>query len=302
MGKSSTTGMATLLQFLATGLVWGSSYMWIAMALEDISWQFLTWIRPILGMITLGIVLLIQRPKDAHGYVLPRQPKIWRHYLVVGLLFTAVPSSLYALALGGISSGMVSIYSATAPLLTALVAGLIFRVEKLGVLNWLGVIVGAAGVTLVIQPWNITEESSFISELCVLLAVLSVAIAYVYQMKFNSEFRLHPTVIAFLIAVGASAISVVLSPWLLVGTVRITQSSLIALAVLGILVAAYGYIWNAAVVDAWGATGASTVAYLNPIVGVLAGALVLGEQLSPIALIGGLVIFAGIAIERLHRK
>lgn len=248
------------------------------MALEDFSWQFLTWISPILGMLTLGLVLLVQRLKGANVFVLPRERKVWRHYFLIGLLFTALPSTMYALALEGIASGMVSIYSATAPLLTALIAGLVFKVEKLGLVNWLGVLIGAAGVTIVIEPWKGRGGSTLLSEIYVLIAVASVAVAYVYQMKLNVELQLHPTVIAFMFAVGASVISLVLSPWLMVLPHQVSQSSVIALAVLGTLVAGFGYMWNAAVVDTWGATGASTVAYLNAIIGVITGALVLGEQ------------------------
>lgn len=293
--------MATLLRFLGTGLVWGGSYLFIAIALENMSWQFLVWIRPLIGLATLGVILAVRRPKDSSGRILPRKISIWLRFTLVGLTFTAIPSALCALAMGTMSSSTVSIYNATVPLFTALVAGLIFKSEKLKVRNWLGVLIGLTGVFLVISPWERTQESVFGGELAVLAAVLSVAFAYVYQKKHMTQLDADPVVVAFLITFGASVISIVLTPWMLVGPINMNFESWLALAVLGIGTGAFGYVWNAQVVYAWGATAGSMVAYLSPVIGVTLGAFVLGEAFTLAAAVGTLIIFGGIAVDRSAR-
>jgi len=234
------------------------------MALESVSWQFLICIRPPLCLATLAIALLMQRPLDKHGRVLPKDPKIWGHFFVVGLLLTATPSFLWAVALGDITSSAASMYNATIPLLTALIAGLVFKIEKLRWLNWLGILIGGFGVFLVVSPWQERGASNAASQLLAIGAVASVALAYGYQKRFLGDRGVHPTVAAFLTIFGATLISFVMSPWLLVGPIDLNPGAIIDILFLGVLVGAVGYIWNASVVDSWGPTAGSMIAYMSP--------------------------------------
>lgn len=291
--------LPTLLRFLGTGLLWGSSFMWISIALESFSWQFLTWVRAPLGLATLGVILAVRQPKNSNGKILPHDKKLWLQFALIGFTFTALPSTLYTLSLGGISSSTVSIYSATAPFFTALIAGLIFKTEKLNRFNWLGISIGVIGVVFVVEPWTQGAEATLGSELAVLAAVLSVAFAYVYQKQIMVTLDANPVVVSFMITAGASVFSLLATPWVMVAPINFNPESVAALLILGVGSGAIGYVWNAEVVHAWGATAGSMVAYLSPVVGVIAGSLVLGEEFTWSAAVGVLIISAAIAIDRM---
>lgn len=291
-------GFQNISRFVGTGLLWGSSYMWIAIALESFSWQMLTWLRPIIGVVTLAIFIFVRKLKNPTPIIFPRDKKIWLHLFVVGFFLTFFPSIFSAIALTGISSSLVSVYTSALTLATAVFSALVFRIEKLRGLNWLGIVFGFVGVILVINPWGSDNSANFLSQLFVLISVLAVGFAYAYQQRFLGNLDLDPLVAAFILTLGAALMEVLATPWVFIVPPSVSMASWLALLVLGVGVGAIAYVWNAAVLQAWGATGASMVNYLNPVVGVLLGTLVLGEEFTPLAGAGATVIFIGIAVDR----
>jgi drug/metabolite transporter (DMT)-like permease len=76
------------------------------------------------------------------------------------------------------------------------------------------------------------------------------------------------------------------------------------MAALGVVGTGLAYVWNTNIVASWGATNASTVTYLTPLVGVIAGTAALGERVSWNQPVGAVVVIAGIAVtqERLSGR
>lgn len=88
------TGLPTFLKFLGVGLLWGSSFMWSSRALHDLTWEFLTWVRPLIGLLTLTIFLAVRNPVKSWSTLFPKQSRVWLNFLLIGFLFTALPSTL----------------------------------------------------------------------------------------------------------------------------------------------------------------------------------------------------------------
>ena len=290
---------SVLWRFIAIGFFWGSGFVWSDIALDSMSWQFAAWSRGLVGVATLALIVLITRPKDASGRVLPREWKTWWHFGVVGVLLAAVPNALWTVGQLQVSASVASIYNATIPIATALVATLIFRIERPSGRAWLGILVGLAGVVLVIAPWNASASSAALPyQLACFGAVISVAFAFVYQRHFLAETDIHPTTAALLITVGGAAISVVMTTWWFQPPAAAPAEAWLSLIVLGAFIGGFAYIWNTTVVQEWGATGASMVTYLTPLVGVSMGVVLRGDSLSWNAPLGGLVVIAGIALSQ----
>lgn len=285
-------------RFIAIGVIWGSGFVWADIALGGLSWQLLTWSRALIAVLALAVIVALQRPRMPQGNVLPRSWHTWLHFGVVGVLLAAVPNAFWALGQLGVSASLASIYNATIPLATALMAGLVFRVDRLGRRQWLGVLLGVIGVLVVVAPWEGDLGGGLWNQLSCGVAVFSVASAFAYQRKFLAETPMHPTTAALLITVGAAAVSLLMTPFWLVGPVStdpMVWAGVLWLAVLG---GGFAYIWNTRVIQAWGATGASMVTYLSPLVGITLGVLVLGDSLSWHAPVGGAVVIAGIAVSQ----
>jgi drug/metabolite transporter (DMT)-like permease len=282
------------------GLVWGASFLFMKVALEGVSFGQVAWSRTVLGGIALGLIVLVTRPHvtradGTKGPVLPREPVVWLHFLVVSLTTCVIPYLCFAWAEQYVSSSLASIYNATTPIMTAIMATLVFRVEKLGASRWFGVGLGIIGVLVVIGPWQLAGlTGSLAGQIACLIATLCYGITFGYQRRFLSQRPIAPATFAFL-SIGVSAVvMLVLTPVLALHPVELTWPIVLSLLTLGVLGTGLAYIWNINVLRAWGPTGISTVTYVTPVVGVALGMAVLGERLSWHEPVGALVVFLGI--------
>ncbi|WP_350348665.1 DMT family transporter [Agromyces sp. G08B096] len=304
--SATRTGvLSAWLQFLAMGLVWGSSFLFMKVALEGVSFGQIAWSRTLLGAIALGIIVAIMRPRvtgadGRPGPILPREPAVWGHFLVVSITTCVVPYLCFAWAEQYVSSSLASIYNATTPIMTALMATLVFRVERLGASRWFGVALGILGVVVVIAPWQLAAlTGSVAGQLACLVATLCYGFTFGYQRRFLSQRPIAPATFAFL-SIGVSAVvMLLLTPLLVLHPVEIDWSGdgwavVASLLALGVLGTGLAYIWNINVLRAWGPTGTSTVTYVTPVVGVALGMALLGERLSWHEPAGAVLVLIGI--------
>lgn len=301
--------LSTWVQFLAMGLVWGSSFLFMKVALDGVSFGQVAWSRTVLGGIALGVIVLVMRPRfvasdGTRGPVLPRERIVWLHFLIVSITTCVVPYLCFAWAEQYVSSSLASIYNAVTPIMTALMATLVFRVERLGLSRWIGVCVGILGVVVVIAPWQYAALTGDLAgQLACLAATLCYGVSFGYQRRFLSHRPIAPATFAFMSIGVAAVVMLALTPFVasapvVFGPGGITVPVAAALLALGVLGTGLAYIWNINVLRAWGPTGTSTVTYVTPVVGVVLGVLVLGERLSWHEPVGALVVILGILLAQ----
>lgn len=286
-------GAGALLQYLALALTWGTSFLFIKIGLEELSPGQVVLARMVLGSLALGALMLATRQR------LPREPAVYAHLVVVGLLICVVPFLLFSWAELQIPSGLASILNATTPLMTMVVALAALRQEALGWGRAAGLIVGFAGVVIVVAPWSTgasLAEGELLAKLACLAATACYGVAFVWLRRFIAPRGLPSVPVAFLQVGQGTLLLLVAAPWFAATPVELTPRVLGAILPLGILGTGLAYVWNTNVVAAWGAVRASTVTYLAPLVGVLAGALVLGEPVTAAVVVGGLTIILGITL------
>lgn len=283
------------LQFLGMGVAWGASFLFIKIALAGVTFGQVAWSRLILGGLTLGLIVLVTRPRINGGPVLPREPVVWLHFTVIAITGCVVPHLLFAWAEQYVSSSLASIYNAVTPIMTAVMATLAFRVEKLGRGQVAGVLLGILGVIVIIAPWR---YSALTGDLWGQLACLGAAFCYGftfgYTRKHLSGRPIAGATFAFLnIGIGG-AIMLLLTPVIAWRPVALSLPVVLSLLTLGALGTGFAYIWNINVLRAWGPTNASTVTYVTPVAGVLLGVVVLGESFSWHEPVGALLVLVGI--------
>lgn len=285
--------MKVALQFIAMGLVWGASFLFMKVGLEGVSFGQVVWARLVFGAVTLAIIAIITRSR------LPREPIVWLHFLVVALTYCVIPYLLFAWAEQYVSSSLASIYNAVTPITTAILVTAAFRVEKLNRDQILGVAIGVLGVVVVIGPWQIAALSGSVwGQLACLGAVTCYGFSFGYIRKFISHRAMPATTIAVMNIGVAAAIMLVLTPVVAWGPITFSWPVLLSLLALGALGTGVVYIWNMNVLRAWGPTATSGVTYVTPVVGVALGILVLGETLSWNEPVGALVVLAGILLTQ----
>lgn len=278
-----------LTQYLLMALVWGGSFLFMKVALEGVSVGQVLWAREILGAITLGILVLIGR------HALPREPVVWLHFLVIGLLNGVIPHGLFAWSQLHIASSLAGIYNSATPIATALLAVALFRVERLNANQFFGVALGVVGVVVIIAPWKIEGfGGSFWGQVACIVAACCYGFAIGYLRKFISHRPIPGMTVAFMNIGMSGATMLLLTPFVALGPVNLTWQVVGSLVLLGALGTGIAYYWNINVLRAWGPTAVSTVTYVIPVVAVGLGVIVLGETLSWHEPVGALIVMVGI--------
>lgn len=282
--------------FLALGLVWGASFLFIELALESFTAIGIAFLRGFLGAMSLLIVIVVTKQK------LPRVGKHWLHIAVVALLLNTVPGFLFAVGQQYVSSAIAGILNATTPMMTLLIISLAFREQKPTLNQNLGIVLGFAGVALVglgggeisfTSPWGIA---------LLLLATLCYGIAMPYAKRFVSPLPYSPYVLAAA-QVSASALLAAL-PALLVGVTHapVNASALWGILALGILGTGFAYVWNYRNIELAGSVIASSVTYVTPVIAVVLGFLVLGERLTLLQAAGGVLVLVSALVVQQRLK
>ena len=273
-----------LLGFIALGLVWGSSFLFIELALESFTPIGIAFLRSLLGAISLLIILGMSKQK------LPRSWLHWFHISVVAVLLNAAPGFLFALGQETVSSSIAGVINATTPLMTVLVVVVLFRDQSPTRNQVLGIFVGFLGIVLVMDVFSSSNGASVIGVTVLLVATLCYGLAMPYAKRFVSPLPYSPYVLA---ATQVSAAAMLTAPPAVIWGVTSatpTVSSLLGVGLLGILGTGIAYVWNYRNIELAGSVVASSVTYITPVVAVVIGVIFLREELSLIQVMGGVLI------------
>lgn len=282
---------AIAVQFVLTGIVWGSSFLFIAVALTGMTPAQVAWSRLVFGALALCAALLVRRER------LPRSKRIWGHLTVIAITFCIAPYLLFAWAQQHVPSGLASIFNATTPLMTAVMAWAVFRVERLGAAQLFGLGFGIVGVAVIIAPGAALElGDSVVAQLALLGATACYGFSLAYMRRFLSSARLNGVVFASGYIGIAAVLMLLATPVIFAAPPRLDPWVAGSVVLLGVLGTGLAYIWNQNALEAWGPTRASTVTYITPVVGVALGIVVLGEQLTWNEPVGALIVFFGILL------
>ncbi len=284
--------------YLALGVVWGCSFIFIKLGLEFLTPFGVAFGRCALGAITLLIVVRLKKIK------LPKEKTIWRKLWVVAMLLNVVPGILFAYAEVHVTSVLAGIINATTPLATLIVMLIAFREEKLKVEQVIGLIIGALGVMVVLGIWRGIGSNQLTGVIALLVAVTCYGISFPYSTRNIIPLGLKPEAAATAQLVMAA---ITLLPFYLFSGISqdyYRPATIFAMLALGVLGSGFAYIWNFSIIAAAGSSIASSVTYLTPVVAVFVGWLFLGEKIALHEPIGALLVILGAAISqgRFNRK
>lgn len=272
---------------LGLGLIWGTSYLFIKVAVQDFPPATLVAVRLGLAGLLLAVVVALQ------GRPFPRSWGTWARLVVLGTMSGAIPISLIAWGEQTITSGAASILNATTPLWTVTL-GYVSRQEPLQVPKLAGVVLGFAGVAaLVGLDTAEATRANLLGAGAVVLASALYAWGILYARRAFSH--LDPVALAtgsLLGGAAALAPAAVLSGFP-ADPSREAVAALLALSVFGSAVA---YLLYYHLVLNTSPTQTALVTYLNPATAVFWGWLVLGEPVGPNTLVGLALIVAGVAL------
>lgn len=294
-----TTARSWLPGFILVGVIWGASFLLIKVALDNFTILGVAWGRQTLGAIALFIWLLIDRSPFVRDW------STWKHVLVVSLTLNALPGALYAWGETMISSSLAGIVNATTPLMTTLAILIIFRGERISYAQIAGLVLGFFGVVILSGQLFAPESINLSGVLILLGATACYGIGLPYTKKYLSSTSYSSTSLATAQVLGASILLapvLFLDPVIAVPVSELTWQPVLSLIVLGAVGTGFAYIINLRTITLAGSAIASTVTYFSPVVAIVAGWAVLGEELHWYVLLGGafIIVSALLVQQRLR--
>ena len=281
--------------FILLGVIWSSSFLWIKIAVQEVSPITLVAFRALFGLLFTVIVIFVQR------IPLPRTFKEWLPILLLGITNIAIPFLLISWGEQAIDSAVAAILDATVPLFTIIIAHLALHDDKMTVPKVLGLLIGFAGVIVLMSKDIGVSIGPILGQAAVVLACVFYAISLVFARRFTENTS------GILRSAGpllSSTVIMWLTAFIVERPVKIPQLPItwIALIWLGVLGSGVAFVLNYYLIHEIGPTRTSMVTYIFPLGGVVLGVTFLGEQLSWQLLVGGALVIASLAVANWQPK
>jgi drug/metabolite transporter (DMT)-like permease len=276
--------------YLALGVVWGCSFIFIKLGLEFLTPFGVAFVRCALGALTL---LGWAKYK---GIALPESKKVWLHLWVVSMLLNVLPGIFFALAETEVTSILAGIINAVTPLMTLLAIMVVTRDEKPKFYQVVGILIGFIGVLTVLGAWKGLGENPLWAVLVLLAAVTCYGFSFPYSRRFVLPHKLKPeSIAAAQVTLGAITL-LPLYHFDGIAKDEYRSAPVLAMVALGVFGSGFAYIWNFKVMAIAGSAIASSVTYLTPVVAVIVGVIFLQEKIFWYEPIGALIVLLGAAI------
>lgn len=267
--------------FLALSAIWGSSFLFIAIGLDAFHPGLVTLLRVLLGACVLGLLPRTRATK------IDRED--WPRVALLATIWVAIPFTLFPIAQQWIDSAIAGMLNGATPIFTAVIATVLLRAFP-GPRQLLGLVLGFGGILAIALPSAGEGTTAAVGVVLVVAATVGYAIslnvATPLQQKYGSVplmgrvlWGAVPMVVPFgLIGLGDSTFS-----W----------ASMLAVAAVGILGTGLAFILMATLLGSVGATRASFITYLIPVVALVLGVVFRDEVVSPVAIAGIVLVIAG---------
>lgn len=275
-----------LVYFLATGVIWGTPYFFIAIAIEEFSTASIVWIRVAIGSLVLLPVALYRKA------FVPAL-KAWRYVLGFAVLEMVVPWALITEAERSVSSSLAGLLITTVPFIAAFTIGLLGDRSAWHPMTVLGLVLGFSGVVALVGI------DAFSGRIAVLPVVMLLGAATGYALApIIADRKLHDVPTLGVITLSMMMVTVVYTipaALTLPGDIAagISGQAVTAVLYLGVVASALGFIFFFALIKEVGPGRATLITYVNVVVAMILGVVFLAEPLTPGFLVGFPLVVVG---------
>lgn len=270
---------------LALAAIWGSSFMFIEIALRDLAPSTLILLR--MGSGALALAVYIKATGRSFAALLPYALPL----ALLGLINTAVPFFLIAWGQQYIDSGLAAIFNASAPLFTALFAIPLDHSQRVTGARLAGVVLGFAGVVMLVGFELGGGEYAVAGGLAVVGAAACYGIGGIYAGRRFAG--LPPALVAFGTLVWAT---IYVLPFGVVQASMPGWEATLSVLYLGVAATGVAYLLYFGLIAGAGASKAVLVTYLVPSLALLYGSIFLDEEVTALAIGGLALVLAGVAL------
>jgi drug/metabolite transporter (DMT)-like permease len=287
VGDQLKESTKALMAYLAVCLFWGSTYLAIRIGVTDFPPFVFAGIRHMIsGTIMLSAALYMKKS-------FPTEKKDLVLNVLVGLFMLLGANGLVVYAEQWVDSGVTSLLVSLVPVYIAIIELVVLRIVKISWMGFFGLVMGFAGVYLLVRPANGIQIVDGLGVFVLIVASMLWAIGSVISTKVKSKDAIIAIIGIQMISGGIGCFIVSL----FTGGIYDFElnfrvwAALWYLIIFGSIIGFSSYIY---VLQKWPATKASTYAYVNPVVAVLLGAIILGEPITLFMVMGMVVILSGV--------
>jgi drug/metabolite transporter (DMT)-like permease len=288
-----TAGKATYLPqvtFLLLGVIWGSNFIYMQLAAKLLSPTQIVFYRVLFGFVPVLAYSWLS------GALSPRHFKHAGHFLVMALLATTLYYYAYVKGTAMLLSGVAGAVSGTIPILSFLLAAIFLREETITATRVAGVLIGFIGVAVIgLSSGHDLQAANLEGVLYLIAGSLSVGASFVYAKKFIVPLGIPPAALTtYQLGIGLLLLALVTDHRGMGNIWSDLHASLGLVIGLGLLGTGGAYIIYYYIVEKLGAIAASSVCYIPPVVALLIGVLIVGEQIETRDYYATVLIFAGV--------
>lgn len=283
-----------LLSYLTVCIVWGSTYLAIRVGVTDMPYLIFAGIRfSVAGL----LILIISR---LCGWAFPGTWRDYRTLILVGLLLLFVSNGLISWAQQYLESSFSALLIASVPLFMAAVENLIPSGQRTGWLGWIGLFIGFSGVATLVSPQFKLEGNTFPAILAVLAASLVWSVGSIYLRRNPAKGAMMPSVGIQMLTAGVAFLLMAAFS----GNFTLAEASakgyaaMLYLIFIGSILAYSAFYYMIKVIPA---AKAGTYAYINPVVAMFLGSMVLKEAITMQKIVAAAVILGGVVLVQLSK-
>ncbi|HWI19899.1 MAG TPA: EamA family transporter [Vicinamibacterales bacterium] len=275
--------------FVAVCIIWGTTYFAISVALETLPVLLVAGLRWMFAGVVMSAIML------ATGRGLPG-PRMWGPLALLGFLMNIVGNGFVVYAQQYVASGLTAVLIATTPFWSALVERLLPNGERFTARSLIGLALGFSGIVVLVWPEMTTGGAGGRSFVLGVIAIQLACIGWVIGTSYakrhelgDNPFRSTALQMVFsgsMLLAAATAHG----DWAQVSFTPRTIAAMLYLSVAGSLIAYSAYIYA---IQHLPLQLVSLYAYINPMIAVALGTLLLNEPLSTRILLAAALVFAG---------
>jgi len=290
-GRGFLAANLPFLAYLAVCLIWGSTFLAIRIAVQDLPPMTAAGVRFLLAG---GLMYAYVRWK---GLPFP-SPRETRQQSLVGICLLWSGNGLVMVGSQWVHSSVAALLFATVPLFMALMSLFMLKGEKINLTGWLGLAVGFAGVAILVLRGGVGQPGTLLGMGIILLGAASWAFGSVYSKRVRTSVPMMVTLTIQTVAGGVLLLAVGILSGELKGA-SLSLDGVLAILYLIFFGSLLGYNAYIYLLSVWPAARVSTYAYVNPLVAILLGSLILGEPVGLSVLIASATILAGVFLVQL---
>jgi drug/metabolite transporter (DMT)-like permease len=277
------------LAFITVCVIWGTTYLGIAVALETVPVLLVAGLRWMFAGVVMSAMML------ASGRGLPK-PRLWGPLALLGFLMNIVGNGFVVFAQQYVASGLTAVLIATTPFWSALVERLLPNGERFTTRSLIGLSLGFSGIVVLVWPEMTTGGAGGRMFVFGVIAIQLACVGWVVGTSYAKRHELGDNPFA------STALQMVFSgimlltaatahgDWAQLSFTPRTLAAMLYLSIAGSLIAYSAYIYA---IQHLPLQLVSLYAYINPMIAVALGTLLLNEPLSARTLVAAALVFAG---------